>query len=61
MSYSENMINNILDQVEEHLPQIRKATEEDFNFIVCDPKEGFKNSITPLLTFSLLLMLSLLF
>ena len=43
MSYSENMINNILDQVEEHLPQIRKATEEDFNFIVCDPKEGFKN------------------
>lgn len=43
MSYSENMINKILDQVEEHLPQIRKATEEDFNFIVCDPKEGFKN------------------
>ena len=43
MSYSENMINMILDQVEEHLPQIRKATEKDFHFIVNDPKGGFKN------------------
>lgn len=43
MSYSEDMINMILDQVEEHLPQIRKATEKDFNFIINDPKGGFKN------------------
>lgn len=43
MSYSEDMINKILDQVEEYLSQVRKETGKDFNFIVNDPKGGFKN------------------
>ena len=43
MSYSEDLLNMIIDQVEESLPQIRKETEKDFNFIINDPKGGFKN------------------
>ena len=34
MSYSEDLLNMIIDQVEESLPQIRKETEKDFNFII---------------------------